>query len=370
MADPTPTTSDKDSRSPGDDSSREESYRPGGSATKVPLNPGGAIVGLENLPPEPEPRIKDPASTISVNTATQFGGTTPLGPGQQRTMKQVIDLARQNEREDVKKLRKQEIFINISTPLNIKTKHGEVQAGPGDIVMRVGGHHAVFTQDAFEELTDFDFSAGNYDTLLRETLKRGVVARRLDDGNRLPMTPEQEAEADKNIEEEVANAREARETEKARKKKLVESFSKAAREGEGGVTVAQVWNPVDSGEGPPTATPSETATLVPTAIPIEVIEDSGEEEGGGEPPPTGVDATGATAGSPGSFTPSGATPAADLAGLNACTADPTTPWTEGQFVTLGDGSQAHWNGSSWSAGPAPAAGAASFKLPPNPTFNR
>ncbi len=342
MAEPTPTTSDKDSRSSGDES--REGYIPGG-ATKIPLNPSGVIEGVENLPPEPEPRIKDPASTISVNTATSFGGTTPLS-GAGRTMKQVIDLARQTEqRRDTKK----EIFINLSTPLNIKTKHGEVQAGPGDIVMRVGGHHAVFTQDAFEELGDFDFSAGNYDTLLRETLKRGVIARRLDDGNRLPLTPEQEAEADKNIEEEVARAREARETERARKQKLVEAFSKQGREGEGeGVTVAQVWNVVDSSEGPPTATPSETATLVPQAIPIEVVDAGGEA-----PPPEGVDATGATAGSPGSFTPSGATPAADLAGLSACTASPTTPWTEGQHVILGDASHAYWDGTAWQAGDAP-----------------
>ena len=348
MAEPTPTTSNKDSRTPEGDQSRE-GYQPG-SATKVPLNPHGAIEGVENLPPEPEPRIKDPASTISVNTATSFGGTTPLGPGAGKTMKQVINLSRESERRDVKKLREKEIFINISTPLNIKTKHGEVQAGPGDIVMRVAGHHAVFTQDAFEELGDFDFSAGNYDTLLRQTLKRGVIARRLDDGNRVPMTPEQEAEADKNIEEEVARAREARDTERARKEKLVKGF-RSARTGEGeGVTVEQVWNPVDSGEGPPTATPSETATLVPTAIPIEVIEDSGEEEG---PPPEGVDATGATAGSPGSFTPSGATPAADLAGLSACTADPASPWSEGQHVVLGDSSHAYWDGTTWLAGDAP-----------------
>jgi hypothetical protein len=346
MAEPTPTTSDRDSRSPGNEDRAKEGYKPGGSATTIPLNPSGAIEGVENLPPEPEPRIKDPASTISVNTATSFGGTTPLPIGAGRTMKQVIDLAR--ERGDVQKLKKQEIFINLSTPLNIKTKHGEVQAGPGDIVMRVGGHHAVFSQDAFEELEGFDFSTGNWDNLLRETLKRGVIARRLDDGNRLPMTPEQEAEADENIEREVANAREARDTERARKQKLVDAFSMQGKEGEG-ATVAQVWKPVDSSEGPPTATPSETATLVPQAIPIEVIDAGGEAP----PPEQGEDATGATAGSPGSFTPSGATPAADLAGLSACTASPTTPWTEGQHVVLGDNSHAYWDGTTWQTGDAP-----------------
>lgn len=67
-------------------------------------------------------------------------------------------------------------------------------------------------------------------------------------------------------------------------------------------------------------------------------------------PPT---ATGATAGTPGSFTPDGSTPAtlAALQGLGAL--GQTTAWTTGEFVVLGDESEAHWNGTAWAAGKAP-----------------
>jgi hypothetical protein len=64
-------------------------------------------------------------------------------------------------------------------------------------------------------------------------------------------------------------------------------------------------------------------------------------------------ATGATAGTPGSFTPSGATPPANLAALQAgsVVASPNTAWTTGQSVNLGTGS-ANWTGSAWAAGAA------------------
>ncbi len=62
-------------------------------------------------------------------------------------------------------------------------------------------------------------------------------------------------------------------------------------------------------------------------------------------------ATGATAGTPGSFTPSGATPPANLTALQGAgiTASPNTAWTTGQSVNLGTGS-AHWDGSAWVTG--------------------
>jgi hypothetical protein len=63
-------------------------------------------------------------------------------------------------------------------------------------------------------------------------------------------------------------------------------------------------------------------------------------------------ATGATAGVPGTFTPSGSLPPEDLAAMAAVTASPETAWTAGQHVTLGDGSSAHWTGSAWAAGQA------------------
>lgn len=68
-----------------------------------------------------------------------------------------------------------------------------------------------------------------------------------------------------------------------------------------------------------------------------------------------VEATSATAGAPGTFAPEGAEAPADLAALGTVTADPTTAWTEGQHVVLGDASEAYWDGSAWAAGQAPAA---------------
>lgn len=64
----------------------------------------------------------------------------------------------------------------------------------------------------------------------------------------------------------------------------------------------------------------------------------------------GVTATGAVAGTPGSFTPSGATVPANLAALSGVVASPTSAWTTGQRVVLGDTSTAHWDGDSWESG--------------------
>lgn len=60
-------------------------------------------------------------------------------------------------------------------------------------------------------------------------------------------------------------------------------------------------------------------------------------------------ATTATAGTPGAF--NGTTPA-NLAALSGITAFPSSAWTEGQHVVLGDASKAHWDGSTWTAGEA------------------
>jgi hypothetical protein len=71
--------------------------------------------------------------------------------------------------------------------------------------------------------------------------------------------------------------------------------------------------------------------------------------------PGSVAATGATtiAGTPGHFTPAGATAPANLAAMTGLTASPATAWTTGQHVVLGDGSHAYWNASAWTAGDAP-----------------
>lgn len=65
-----------------------------------------------------------------------------------------------------------------------------------------------------------------------------------------------------------------------------------------------------------------------------------------------VAATGATAGSPGYFTPSGATAPANLAALSGVTASPTTAWTTGQYVITADLLAAHWSGTAWATGKA------------------
>lgn len=67
-----------------------------------------------------------------------------------------------------------------------------------------------------------------------------------------------------------------------------------------------------------------------------------------------VVATGATAGTPGSFTPTGAVAPATLAELQGASiaANPATAWTTGQSVVLGDASAANWSGTAWVAGTA------------------
>jgi hypothetical protein len=76
-------------------------------------------------------------------------------------------------------------------------------------------------------------------------------------------------------------------------------------------------------------------------------------------PPTGaVAATGATAGSPGSWTPGGSTPPNDAADAttDGIIASPTTAWTTGQYVqgsTVGLPGQMYWDGSAWVSGQAP-----------------
>jgi hypothetical protein len=68
-------------------------------------------------------------------------------------------------------------------------------------------------------------------------------------------------------------------------------------------------------------------------------------------------ATGATAGTPGTWTPAGATPPANEAAADAAsiTATPTSAWTTGQYVqgsTAGTSGEMHWDGTAWAAGRA------------------
>jgi hypothetical protein len=73
----------------------------------------------------------------------------------------------------------------------------------------------------------------------------------------------------------------------------------------------------------------------------------------GRTPAEEIAATSAVAGSPGNFQPTGAAAPANLGALDGVTASPTTAWTTGQRVVLGDGTTASWNGTAWVAGSAP-----------------
>lgn len=69
--------------------------------------------------------------------------------------------------------------------------------------------------------------------------------------------------------------------------------------------------------------------------------------------PGGAAPTGVTAGTPGEFTPAGSATPADLTALQALGAlGQTTAWTTGQYVVLGDASEAHWTGTAWAVGRA------------------
>ena len=80
----------------------------------------------------------------------------------------------------------------------------------------------------------------------------------------------------------------------------------------------------------------------------------GQQAGGGQ-------GGGQQGGNPQDLTATNAAAAgeADLAALKAAalqpggaTAVPATAWNAGEFVTLHDGSKAHWDGSAWAAGAA------------------
>jgi hypothetical protein len=81
------------------------------------------------------------------------------------------------------------------------------------------------------------------------------------------------------------------------------------------------------------------------------------------PPPPPIVITGVTAGAPATLAPPGAAVPADLAALQgdaaigtvALNGQPT--WASGQYITLGDASEAYWDGAAWIAGkPINAAG--------------
>jgi len=68
-----------------------------------------------------------------------------------------------------------------------------------------------------------------------------------------------------------------------------------------------------------------------------------------------VVATGATesTGAEGEWTPVTAGPRKVLADMTGVAASPATAWDTGSYMTLGDGTLAHWDGAAWVAGAAP-----------------
>jgi len=97
-----------------------------------------------------------------------------------------------------------------------------------------------------------------------------------------------------------------------------------------------------------------------TSFPIQGYPDITGADGSPLRPPSGaVAATGASAGTPGTWTPSGSTPPVSVSALQsaspAITATPGTAWTTGQYVqtgTAGTPGQAHWDGAAWATGTA------------------
>jgi len=72
-------------------------------------------------------------------------------------------------------------------------------------------------------------------------------------------------------------------------------------------------------------------------------------------PDVAVAATGATqvSGAAGTWTPSGATPPANLAGMTGITATPSTVWATDSHMVMGDNAHTYWNATAWVTGDAP-----------------
>lgn len=127
------------------------------------------------------------------------------------------------------------------------------------------------------------------------------------------------------------------------------------------VSGAQTKDGTNWGVGPYDVVLDNSGVAVPLLTPLDSY-DHFNIEVTSVPPPTsqcgavalGVEATGATAGIPAALTPANSYPPFDLAdaGSGDFVASPLTAWTAGQYVLLEDGSKAHWNSTTWVAGPA------------------
>jgi hypothetical protein len=112
------------------------------------------------------------------------------------------------------------------------------------------------------------------------------------------------------------------------------------------------WNVVrdSAGDAVPLLKPIDTKdhlNLEVTSVPPPVDQCGGQ--------PLGTLATGASAGSPGTLTPANSYAPDTFEDLETdpLTASPSTAWGTGQYIVLGDGSKAYWDGTAWEEGEAP-----------------
>lgn len=115
------------------------------------------------------------------------------------------------------------------------------------------------------------------------------------------------------------------------------------------------------GTGPYDVTVDESGNPSPLLEPLDkddhhvaLLTTTAPPEETGECVASGPPATGATSGTPGTWTPMDSYAPSTLTELQASsiTATPETAWTTGEYVVLGDGSRAHWNSTAWAAGAA------------------
>lgn len=106
-----------------------------------------------------------------------------------------------------------------------------------------------------------------------------------------------------------------------------------------------------------TGSPGPLLDPVSPTAPLRLIytEVAPPEPGDCECTANGTEATTATAGAPGTWGPVDSYAPATFDDLTAgsVTATPTTAWTTGQYVVLGDLSSAYWDGTDWQEGTAP-----------------
>ena len=101
------------------------------------------------------------------------------------------------------------------------------------------------------------------------------------------------------------------------------------------------------------STPWTTGQYVVLRNAHEIYWDGNSWESGRAPAPEIPGATGATAGTPGVFTPPGSTPPSGVMGMTFISANPTTRWLTGEYVVTGSGQETYWDGNSWESGRMP-----------------